>query len=129
MSFSDVYDELWGAEEASPSPFNANELARYFRDALQKADWHSGFATVNVLALASQIKRWSKTHEPDTVKTVIDAYMSDGQWRGKNPGWRDFLVQADRIATSLLKPEQKKQEDKWDLLEKELEAKYAGSND
>lgn len=108
------WDDLAPEEEETPEkPFNAMSLTKYFRDRLAKASFTNGFEVTNMMALAAQIRKWQKTQDADTVRRVIDAYFDDPSNRGKFPGWRDFLLQADRIAGKLLNTGGKTQVDKW----------------
>lgn len=108
------WDDLETEEETPTEPFNSKELAKYFVDRVKTAPFNNGFAVTNMLALQAQIKKWQGTHTPDTIRRVIDAYFDDKTNRGKNPGWRDFLLQADRIAGKVLSPGGKTQQvDKW----------------
>lgn len=113
MSFDNVW-AMWQDEEAdAPSPaigfggrekvaWNATKMAQYFEKKLFAARWHKGFVSVNIQALSTQFIKWrnrGKTEEE--VRTLIDKYMSDEKHRGQNPGWRDFLTRADRIAATV----------------------------
>lgn len=125
MTSQNIWDELWGdseKEEIAPkSSYNSVKLAQYFQTKFFSAAWHSGFGMVNQRALAGALAKWKPRTDSDTVKVMIDRYMDDESFRGKNPGWQDFLYNAERISESL-KPVEIK--DKWDLLEEELERKH-----
>lgn len=124
-----IWDDLWGSsskEETAPkSSFNAMELAKYFQSEFQNAQWHSGFGLINVRALAGAIAKWKSRSDADTVRSMINLYMSDASVRGKNPGWTDFLVQAEQIHAKL-KPATPAP-NKWDLMEQEWERKYGNA--
>lgn len=128
MTSQNIWDDLWGSPQPEvpiKSSYNSNELARYFQDRLHEAIWYSGFAMVNLRALAGSLAKWKTTADPDTVRAMIDRYMADKSFRGKNPGWQDFLYNAEKIATSLANTgENTQQKDKWDLMEEEWESKY-----
>jgi hypothetical protein len=99
----ELWDDLWGSpkeEEVPSKSFNSMTLAKYFRDGLMKASWYKGFGMVNMLALAKNIKAWKDQGE-ERIKLLIDTYLTDESLRGKNPGWQDFLYNAERIAESL----------------------------
>lgn len=119
---SDLYKELWGSsEEEDPVvPFNGMTLAKYFKQRLERSMW-SGFAMVNLTALAAQFNRWKGKVDPDTIKACIDLYMDDPELRGKNPGWQDFLYRLEQIHAKLGAVPT---EDKWARLEREWEEKY-----
>lgn len=123
MAAQNIWDDLWGdseKEEIAPeSSYNSNYLAKYFQDRFFEAPWQSGFGMVNLRALAGALAKWKPKTDFDTVKAIIDRYMTDQSFRGKNPGWQDFLYNAERIAQSLLPVK-----DKWDLMEEEWEKKY-----
>ena len=121
MNWDDLADETPKVVE---NPFNAMELAKYFRDKLSKASFTSGFEVVNMLALSAQIKKWQKKQDADTVRRVIDAYFDDPSNRGKYPGWRDFILHADRIAGKLLNAGGNTQPDKWASFRQEFKEKY-----
>lgn len=128
MTSQDLWDDLWGSpkEEEIPikSSFNSVKLAQYFQDKFIGATWHSGFGMVNVRALSGQIAKWKSRTDSDTVKAMIDLYMEDSSLRGPNPGWTDFLRQAEQISARL-NPVAAKSE--WDLIEEEWEQKHGGT--
>jgi hypothetical protein len=76
---------------------------------------------VNLQALAAQFSKWKSRTDSDTVKAMIDLYMTDASFRGKNPGWTDFLQQAERISARLKPTTPAKSE--WDLIQDEWERK------
>lgn len=124
----DIWADLWGSpkEEEVPikSSYNSIHLAKYFQDKFLEAQWHQGFGMVNIRAMAGALAKWKSRTDSDTVRAMMDKYMEDAQFRGRNPGWQDFLYNAERIAEAL-KPQQVK--DKWDLMEEEWEKKYGTS--
>lgn len=109
MSFDDVW-AMWQDEDTS-SPaigfggrekvaWDAKKVAKHFEQRLFDAKWHKGFVMVNVEALASQLRKWrdaGKTEEE--VRSLIDTYMTVPEARGSNPGWKDFLYRAEKIAS------------------------------
>lgn len=117
-------DSVWDMwkdekEEVTPPPsFNARELAKYFQDQFIGAPWHSGFGMINVQALSGAIAKWKSRTDSDTVKAMIDLYMTDASVRGKNPGWTDFLAHAEQINAKLTAKPTKSE---WDLIEEEWE--------
>jgi hypothetical protein len=122
----DIWDDLWGdskEEEIAPkSSFNSIKLAQYFQEQFMKAPWQKGFGIVNLRVLGAALAKWKTTADSDTVKAMIDRYMSDPDMRGTNPGWPDFLYHAEQIAASLSNTGEKTQlKDKWDLMEEEWE--------
>jgi len=125
MTAQNIWDDLWGSPEEPEVPikasYNSNHLAKYFQDKLFAAAWYSGFGMVNLRALAGALAKWKTHTDSDTVRTMINCYIAEENFRGKNPGWQDFLYNAERIATSLKEVPSK---DKWDLMEEEWEKKY-----
>lgn len=119
---SDLYKELWGSseEEVPVVSFSGMNLAKYFKKQFDRAEW-SGFAMVNLVALAAQLNRWKGKVDEDKIQKCIDLYMSDASLRGKNPGWKDFLYRLEQIHARLSPAPT---EDKWAKLEKEWEDKY-----
>lgn len=129
MTSQNIWDDLWGSPEKEEVPikssYNSIELARYFQESFIGAEWQSGFGMVNIRALAGALAKWKSHADSATVKSMVDLYMSDAQYRGTNPGWQDFLYHAEQIATSLLNTGENTQpKDKWDLMEEEWEKKY-----
>jgi hypothetical protein len=124
LTSQDIWDDLWGSQKKEEIPkkssFNSVALAKYFQDKFIGAPWHSGFGMVNIQALAAQFAKWKSRTDSDTVKAMIDLYMTDASLRGKNPGWTDFLGHAEQI-NAKLNPVSVK--DEWDLLEEELDRK------
>lgn len=110
-------------EEVTPPPpsYNPMKLAMYFQDKFIGAEWHAGFGMVNIKALAAQFSKWKSRADSATVKAMIDLYMTDESVRGRNPGWTDFLGQAEAINAKLT---QKPVKDEWDLIEEELEREH-----
>lgn len=129
MTAQNIWDDLWGSPEQEEIPitssYNSNHLAKYFQDKFFAATWYSGFGMVNLRALAGALAKWKLTTDADTIRAMIDRYMTDESLRGRNPGWQDFLYNAEKIATSLTSTGEKAQpKDKWDLMEEEWEKKY-----
>lgn len=125
----EFWDDLWGSPKKEEVPikssYNSVKLARYFQDQFIGAPWHSGFGMVNLQALSAQFAKWKSRTDSDTVKAMIDLYMSDASVRGKNPGWTDFLRQAEQISNRL-KPATPVM-DEWALIEQEWEEQYGTS--
>jgi len=125
LTSQNIWDDLWGSpkEEEVPikSSYNSVVLARYFQDQFIGAEWHSGFGMVNLKALAAQFAKWKSRADSDTVKAMIDLYMTDASVRGKNPGWTDFLGHAEMISAKL-KPSTG--EDEWTRLARLEEEEY-----
>lgn len=125
MTAQDIWDDLWGSSEEKKVPtkpsYNSIELAKYFQDKFIGAEWHSGFGMVNIQALAAQFAKWKSRTDSDTVKAMIDLYMTDATVRGKNPGWTDFLGHAEQI-NAKLKPQST--EDEWERLRRLEEEEY-----
>lgn len=126
MSIEDVWKELGDSprkEKETPQKpsFQGRELARYFQDQFIGAPWHSGFGMINVQALSMHIAKWKSRTDSDTVKAMIDLYMTDASVRGKNPGWEDFLRHAEEI-NAKLKPQST--EDEWERLRRLEEEEY-----
>lgn len=125
MTARDIWDDLWGSSEEKKVPakpsYNSIELAKYFQDKFIGAEWHSGFGMVNIQALAAQFAKWKSRTDSDTVKAMIDLYMTDATVRGKNPGWTDFLGHAEQI-NAKLKPQST--EDEWERLRRLEEEEY-----
>lgn len=99
----EFWDDLWGSpkeEEVPSKSFNSVTLAKYFREEMLKSKWYKGFGMVNILALAKAIKAWQDQGE-DRVKQLIDKYLTDDTVRGRNPGWQDFLYNAEKVAEAL----------------------------
>lgn len=99
----DFYKELWGSsEEAAPSVvkgMNSVAIAKEFERQLFNQKWCKGFAAVNVRALAAQIAKWKRAGQTEeTVRRLIETYMTVPEARGANPGWRDFIFRAEQIA-------------------------------
>ena len=124
MTSQDIWDDLWGSPKKEEIPikssYNSVELAKYFQDKFIGATWHSGFGMVNVQALAAQFAKWKARTDSATVRAMVDLYMEDASFRGKNPGWTDFLGQAELINAKLTA---KPVKDEWDLFEEEWERK------
>lgn len=125
MTSQEFWDDLWGSPEKEEVPikssYNSVKLAKYFQDKFIGAPWHAGFGMVNLQALAAQFAKWKSRTDSDTVKAMIDLYMEDVSLRGKNPGWTDFLRQAEHI-NARLNPTAVKSE--WDLIEEEWEKEH-----
>jgi len=126
MESQNIWDDLWGSpkeelETPIKSSYNSIHLAQYFQEKFLEAKWHQGFGMINIRAMAGALAKWKTRSDSATVKAMMDRYMEDASFRGKNPGWQDFLYNAERIAAAL-KPVQTK--DKWDLMEEEWENKY-----
>lgn len=125
MTAQDIWDDLWGSSEEKKVPakpsYNSIELAKYFQDKFIGAEWHSGFGMVNIQALAAQFAKWKSRTDSDTVKAMIDLYMTDATMRGNNPGWTDFLGHAEQI-NAKLKPQST--EDEWERLRRLEEEEY-----
>jgi len=125
LTSQNIWDDLWGSpnEEEVPikSSYNSVALARYFQDQFIGAEWHSGFGMVNLKALAAQFAKWKSRTDSDTVKAMIDLYMTDASVRGNNPGWTDFLGHAEMI-NAKLKPST--EEDEWTRLARLEEEEY-----
>ena len=108
MSFDDVW-AMW-RDEDSTSPaigfggrekvaWDARKMARYFEGSLFKAKWYKGFLMVNIEALARQLRKWRDAGKTeDEVRSLINTYMTVPEARGFNPGWKDFLYRAEKIA-------------------------------
>jgi hypothetical protein len=128
LTDQNIWDDLWGSPKKEEVPikssYNSVELAKYFQDKFIGAEWHAGFGMVNIKALAAQFAKWKTRTDSATVRAMIDLYMSDASVRGKNPGWTDFLGQAEAINAKLTA---KPVKDKWDLIEEEWEREH-GSN-
>ena len=125
MTSQEFWDDLWGSpkEEEVPikSSYNSVALAKYFQDKFIGAPWHAGFGMVNIQALAAQLAKWKSRTDSDTVRAMMDLYMEDSSLRGKNPGWTDFIRQAEQISARL-NPIAVKSE--WDLIEEEWEKEH-----
>lgn len=125
MTAQDIWDDLWGSPKEKEVPvkssYNSIELAKYFQDKFIGAEWHSGFGMVNIQALAAQFAKWKSRTDSDTVKAMVDLYMTDATVRGKNPGWTDFLGHAEQI-NAKLKPQST--EDEWERLRRLEEEEY-----
>jgi hypothetical protein len=122
LTSQEIWDDLWGSPNKKEVPikssFNSVALAKYFQDKFIGAKWHSGFGMVNIQALAAQFAKWKSRTDSDTVRAMIDLYMTDASVRGKNPGWTDFLGHAEQINTKL---NPVKSEEIWDRLQEEWE--------
>jgi len=128
----ELWDDLWGdssKEEIVPkSSFNSVKLAKYFDDQLISAPWYKGFGLVNLRGLAGQLAKWKTRVDSDTVKAMIDKYLSDPSFRGKNPGWQDFLYNAERLAVSLTtKEESATTKTYWELETEKWEREHGNS--
>ena len=115
MGYEDVMSELWRDEDfTSPAigfggrekvAWDAKKMARYFESSLFDAKWHKGFVMVNIEALARQLCKWRESGKTEAeVRALIDTYMTVPEARGFNPGWKDFLYRAEKIA-GMLSPE------------------------
>jgi hypothetical protein len=119
VTSQDIWDDLWGSPEEKEIPvkssYNSIDLAKYFQDKFIGAPWHSGFGMVNVKALAAQFAKWKSRTDSATVRAMIDLYMTDASLRGKNPGWTDFLTQAEQINAKLTPTEKTSEwDDMWE---------------
>lgn len=111
VSFDSVWAMWQDTDDSGPAigfggrekvAWNATKMAQYFEKKLFEAKWHRGFVSVNIGALSTQFIKWrnrGKTEEE--VQSLIDLYMTVESSRGSNPGWRDFLSRADRIAATV----------------------------
>lgn len=130
MTSQNIWDDLWGSpKEEVPikSSYNSVTLAKYFQDKFIGAEWHAGFGMVNLQALAAQLAKWKPRTDSATVKAMIDLYMTDASLRGKNPGWTDFIRQAEQIHARLKPAEPEKSE--WDLIREQWERENGVSQD
>lgn len=116
---SDVWDMWKELEEPEPVvvKFNSNTLATYFQRQFSRAAWSSGFALSNHAALRGAFAKWKKAGATaEQVTAMIDAYMSQPELRGSNPGWKDFLYQREKIAASGLTTGENTQLTEWERL-------------
>lgn len=133
MPSEDFLADLWGSPEpeqplksSKSNSFNSIKLAQYFQSSLFDSYWATGFAAVNIKALAGQFAQWKKNGATvEEVTAMIDLYMLEPKMRGKNPGWQDFLYRREQLATSLASTGEKTQHtaelDKWDKLDEEYD--------
>jgi hypothetical protein len=132
-----LWDDLWGDSEKELAPvasYNSNKLARYFQDKYQSAPWNTGFGIVNQRALAGTFAKWKGKHDPKTITAMIDLYMEDERFRGKNPGWSDFLFHAEQLGkavlgmarTILYTGEKSQPKDRWTMMQEEWERQHGG---
>lgn len=140
MDSQDIWDDLWGSsKEEAPiksSSFNSIKMAQYFQERLFAAPWSTGFAAVNIRALAGQLSQWKRNGATkEQVEDMINLYMTDPDCRGKVPGWQDFLARREQIAVSMTKVDATKQElDEYEARmaeydeEAEMAAYLAGRN-
>lgn len=134
MNSQSIWDDLWGDSKeviAPVSSYNSNKLARYFQDKYHAAPWNSGFGIINIRALAGAFVKWKGKHSADTVMVMIDLYMEDQRFRGKNPGWSDFLFHAEQLgkaatgmARTILPGSTSK--DRWTIMQEEWERQHGG---
>lgn len=118
----DVWDMWKELEEPEPVMvrFNSNTLATYFQRQYSKAAWVSGFALSNHAALRGAFAKWKKAGATaEQVTAMIDAYMEKPELRGKNPGWKDFLYQREKLATIVLSTGENTQLTEWERMELE----------
>jgi hypothetical protein len=132
MTAQEIWDDLWGdsdKEEIVPkSSYNSMQLAQYFQEKFMAVPWQKGFGIVNLRALSGALTKWKTTTDSDTVKQLIDIYMEDQQFRGVNPGWKDFLYHAEKIAASILNTGENTQGvDKWSKMEEEWEQMHGST--
>lgn len=127
MTSQEFLDDLWGSPEPEvpikSSSFNSVKMAQYFQSSLFDAHWSTGFAAVNIRALAGQFAQWKKNGATtEQVTDMIDLYMLEPTFRGKVPGWQDFLNRREQLASYLSNTGEKTQPlDKWDAREAEYD--------
>lgn len=112
MDSQNIWDDLWGSsEEETPiksSSFNSIKMAQYFQERLFAATWSTGFAAVNIRAMAGQFSQWKRNGATkEDIEEMINVYMIDSDCRGKNPGWQDFLSRREQIAQSIVQHNEK----------------------
>lgn len=106
MTSQNLWDDLWGSPEPEipMKSFNSIKMAQYFQERLFDASWSTGFASVDIRALSSQLVKWRNNGATaEDVTAMIDLYMSDNTMRGKVPGWKDFLYRREQLSEHLKK--------------------------